>query len=166
MKRIISTLLFLAISLTLIGQSKNVKADKEAIKQVIENESRHFWARDFQSWKKLWVHSDYAVWIAASNDAIRQYDGWKAWSSNVKEFFAENPDPMPYDGKVTKEDYRFRIYRDGAWVSFIQNNKGTRTLETRIMEKKNGQWRIAMAQIIHDINESEEGHIEGPSGDQ
>lgn len=164
MKRILSSIFFLAISLTLTAQSKNLKAEQAAIRNVIENESKHFWARDYQSWKKLWVHSDYAIWIAASRDGVRQYDGWKAWSANVKEFFAENPEPMPYTGVVTKENYRFRVYGQGAWVSFVQNNKGTRTLETRILEKRNGQWKIAMVEIIHNVNE--EGTIEGPDGDR
>lgn len=164
MKRILTSLFLLAISFTLLAQSQNMKAEQAAIKDVIENESKHFWARDFQSWKKLWVHADYAVWLAASRDGIRQYQGWKAWSDNVKEFFAENPEPKTYIGEVTKTDYRFRIYGDGAWVSFVQDNEGTGTLETRILEKRNGKWRIAMAQIIHDANE--DLVIEGPEGER
>lgn len=157
----LSLLLCLGTQIFAQNNSNKNKAEEIAIKNTIEMESRHFWARDFQSWKKTWVHTDYAVWIAASRDGIRQYDGWKAWSTNVKNFFAENPDPLPYDGDVSKKDYRFRIYGNGAWVSFIQMNKGTRTLETRILEKRNGQWKIAMAEIIHDINKEMETEPEG-----
>lgn len=155
--------LLLCISIQVFAQQTASQQQKEetAIKTMIEMESRYFWARDFQNWKKAWVHADYAVWIAASRDGIRQYDGWKSWSDNVKTFFEENPDPIPYDENVTKTEYRFRIYGNGAWVSFIQVNSGTRTLETRIMEKHNGQWKIAMAEIIHDINETVVEEIQG-----
>lgn len=164
MIRYLTLSLLVCLGTQIFAQNNNKqKAEETAIRNTIEMESRHFWARDFQAWKKTWVHADYSVWIAASRDGIRQYDGWKAWSANVKNFFAENPNPMPYDGDVSKKDYRFRIYGNGAWVSFTQDNKGTRTLETRILEKRNGQWKIAMAEIIHDINKETE---EEPEGDR
>lgn len=137
------------------GNSQNSRFDKDerAIQQVIEDESKYFWARDFKNWQKQWIHKPYVVWSAASDAGVRQYHGWKAWEKEVMGLFAESPDPMPYDNVVKKENYVFRIYENGAWVSFEQFNEGIHSYETRIMEKNGGKWRIAAVQLFYDANE-------------
>ena len=122
--------------------------------QVIEDESKHFWGRDLKNWKKCYVHEDYVTWAAATRDGVRQYNGWKSWYKEVKNLFKESPEPQPYDGIVKKYDYNFRIYDAGAWVSFKQEDNGTVTYETRILEKVNGEWKIALVQLFFDTNET------------
>jgi hypothetical protein len=146
---------FFICSVLFTGHSQEMKLSKEeeAIKSVIEAESEHFWARDYDKWMDLWVHESYSVWTSASKSGVRRYDGWDAWSTEVKNLFKEDPDPQPYEGVVYKYNYRFRIYGKGAWVSFEQMNDGTKTYETRIMEKHGGKWKIAMVEVIYNINE-------------
>ena len=126
---------------------KSLTADERAIQEVIENESRYFWARDLKNWKKCYVQEDYTVWRASTRDGCRQYIGWKSWLNQVKDHFKES-DPEPYDGFVEKRDFKFRIYGDGAWVTFVQEDDGAITYETRILEKEKGQWKIAMVELI------------------
>ncbi|MCB0548946.1 MAG: nuclear transport factor 2 family protein [Phaeodactylibacter sp.] len=152
----IITALLIASSSIAFGQKKaSASSDEAAIKEVIEQESRTFWARDFKSWEKLWVHEPYTIWTAASNTGVRQYNGWNAWKEQVENLFAESPEAIPYDGDVKKHNFSFRIYGNGAWVTFEQDNKGTITYETRIMEKHGGKWKIAAVQLFFNTNEPE-----------
>ena len=153
LKSIFFATLFIFISAQVYTQSTKLTNEELAIQQVIENESKHFWGRDYKAWKKLYVHKPYVSWTSASRDGVRTYQGWKAWSGEVKKLFAESPDPMPYDGVVKKQNYQIRIYDKGAWVSFIQDNDGTKTMEIRILEKEKGNWKIAMVQLIFNANE-------------
>ncbi|MCB0585376.1 MAG: nuclear transport factor 2 family protein [Phaeodactylibacter sp.] len=148
------TALLIVSSSFAFGQKKT-SSDEEAIKQVIEQESRLFWARDFKNWQKVWVHEPYTIWTAASNTGVRQYIGWDAWKEQVENLFKESPEPVPYDEDVKKYDYTFRVYGDGAWVSFEQDNKGTTTYETRLLEKHGGKWKIAAVQLFFNANEPE-----------
>ena len=145
-------LLTLSSNLLPAQEKKNFTAEEKTIMEVIEMESRYFWARDLKNWKKLYVHEPYVVWTSSSQDGVRRYEGWKTWLNQVKTLFDQSPDPIPYEGDVEKYDYLFRIYSNGAWVSFKQKNLGTTTFETRILEKVNGKWKIAMVQLIFDVN--------------
>lgn len=147
------TVFLIGLLPTLFSQNEKLSRIEKDIVQVIENESRFFWARDYKNWKKTWVHTEYVSWTVSSRDGIRQYASWKSWKNEVKSLFETNPEALPYDGEVKKYDYEIRIYGDGAWVSFEQDNKGVITRELRIMEKHRGVWKIAMAQIFHDVNE-------------
>jgi len=140
----------LLFSVASYGQESKLNKEEMAIQETIENESKYFWARDFKKWKKQWVQAPYVIWTAASEAGVRQYHGWKAWEKEVMQLFEESPEPMPYDGVVEKKDYKFRIYGEGAWVSFTQQNENTTTYETRILEKKGGKWRIAAVQLFYD----------------
>ena len=152
-----SLIFFLAININYGQAQKNSLSKEEAtIKKVIENESKYFWARKLDKWKSTWVQEPYIVWTAATQDGVRQYKGWEAWLNQVEDFFKTSPEPMPYKKAVKKYDYKFRIYGNGAWVSFTQENEGTKTIETRIMEKINGEWKIAMVELIFDANQDED----------
>ena len=113
-------------------------------------------AGNWKNGKKLYVHEDYVCWTAATRDGVRRYEGWDAWLQEVEKLFAESPEPQPYKEVVKKEGYVIRIYGSGAWVSFTQDNDGTKTTETRIMEKVDGKWKIAMVQLIFNANEAGE----------
>lgn len=163
MKPLFSILLFLILTGTL-GYSQTTETytkEEKAILKVIESESEYFWGRNYDKWAALYVRAPYTVWTSASRDGVRRYNGWEEWSGQVKQLFENDPEPQPYKGVVHKYNYSFRIYGKGAWVSFEQMNDGTKTLETRIMEKENGKWKIAMVEVIYHVNEpvSEEENI-------
>lgn len=60
----------------------------------------------------------------------------------MKTFIEEHPEPEPVPTLV--DDIDVRLYENGAWVSYEQQDslRGLKR-ETRLMEKVNGQWRIA-----------------------
>lgn len=155
----IPILLILSSALA-FGQKQKASAEEEKIKQLIEQESRYFWARDFKNWKKLWVHEPYIIWTAASNSGVNQHSGWEAWEKEVLSLFEESPEPIPYDGDVKKYNYHIRIYGGGAWATFEQDNKGTVTYESRILEKQGGKWKVAAVQLFFNTNDPEGTPVE------
>lgn len=160
----LSVFFLCSVFFTAHAQDTKLTKEEEAIKAVIEVESEYFWGRNYDKWADLYVHEPYVVWTSASKSGVRRYDGWKAWNSEVQNLFKEDPEPQPYEGVVYKYNYNFRIYGKGAWVSFEQMNDGTKTYETRIMEKQGGKWKIAMVEVIYNVNEPLEEDTE--TGDQ
>ena len=147
-----------------LSQSVAASVEEEAIKEVIEKESEYFWGRDLKNWKKCYVHKPYVVWTSATRDGVTRYAGWETWLSEVKQLFSQSPVPIPYE-QVRKYNYHFRIYGDGAWVSFEQEDGGMKTIETRILEKEKGTWKIAMVQVIFNVNETQSDPEGGAVGD-
>jgi hypothetical protein len=151
------TTLFLVFAFTAaIAQDKPLSKDEAAIREVIENESKYYWGRNYDKWQALYVHAPYVAWTAASKYGVTRHQGWDDWSKEVKTFFKSSPKPQEYEGVVYKYNYHTRIYGNGAWVSFEQMNDGTKTWETRIMEKQDGKWKIAMVELIFNANETQE----------
>lgn len=150
-------LLLVSVAIPGVAQQTVLSKEEMAIKNVIESESKHFWGRDYEGWASLYVHAPYTSWTSATKDGVRHFTGWESWSNQVKELFQSDPKPQEYEGVVFKYNYKFRIYKNGAWVSFEQMNGGTKTLENRIMEKENGQWKIAMVEVVYNANEQMTG---------
>ena len=70
----------------------------------------------------------------------------------MEKAMAENPKPNLTPAKLVRERLNVRIYADVAWVTFEQHGISTGephfdmpglSYETRILEKHNGQWRVA-----------------------
>lgn len=161
-KAILFSLLFTVLgTVVLRAQEKEFSGEEKKIMQVIEDESKHFWGRNFEAWSALYVHQPYVVWSASTQSGVRIFQGWNAWQKEVKTYFTNDPDPQPYEGVVYKYNYIFRIYKNGAWVAFQQMNNGTKTFETRILEKERGQWKIAMVQLMYNANEEDDSLTEG-----
>jgi len=59
----------------------------------------------------------------------------------------EHPEPDPLPALV--DSIEARLYGKGAWASYEQNDpKRGLKRETRLMEKENGQWKIAGMQTV------------------
>lgn len=154
--QILFTAGLLLVAVTLNGQSKAAAftADEAAIKDVIENESKYFWGRDFKNWKKNWLQTDYIRWTVATKDGVRQLVGWDAWKQEVEKLFEQSPKPQPYD-HVKKSNYQFRIYGDGALVIFDQE-ADTKSRELRVLEKEKGKWKIVVVEAIYNFDGMEQ----------
>jgi len=125
---------------------------KEAVLKF-KNESKYFWGRNYDKWQDTYVHAPYISRMTATKDGVHYLQGWVDWNDEVKELSRTDPDPQEYEGVVYKYNYIFRIYGKGAWVSFEQMDNGTKTLETRILEKVNGKWKIVMVGLVYDANQ-------------
>jgi len=139
------------------NQSVNSEQEKKAILETINNETKAAFERNYESWKEKWVHDPTITktYINYVDSSFSESVGWDEISNFVKTFIEEHPEPEPVPRLV--DDVDVRLYRNGAWVSFEQRDslRGLKR-ETRLMEKINGQWRIAgMHTTIYGFNKGE-----------
>jgi len=127
-----------------VQQSVNFEQEKRAIIETLNNETKAAFQRDYESWREKWVHDPTITktYINFSDSSFSESIGWDEISNFVKTYIEEHPDPEPVPALVDEVDVR--LYGNGAWVTYQQNDslRGLKR-ETRLMEKVNGKWRIA-----------------------
>lgn len=115
-------------------------AEETAIKKVIEDETKHFMARDYDQWATCYVQSPMALlsWTSPSTyaDSYHVAQGWKEISASTKAYFADNP---ATENLPTKSDYQFKVADKMAFVTFTENKNPH---QTRVLEKVDGKWKI------------------------
>ncbi|MEO0723389.1 MAG: hypothetical protein AAFZ63_02530 [Bacteroidota bacterium] len=130
-------------------QIENFEEEKAAILQVLNDETKAAFDRDYQSWKDKWVHEKYVTktYMNFADSTMTETLGWNEIDEFVRTYIEEHPEPAPLPTLVDAIDVR--LYGNGAWVSYEQNDseRGLKR-ETRLMEKENGQWKIAGMQTI------------------
>lgn len=131
------------------NQLAQFEEEKAAILKVLNDETKAAFNRDYQSWKEKWVHEKYVTktYINFADSTMTETLGWNDINEFVKNYIAEHPEPSPLPTLVDKIDVR--LYDNGAWVNYEQNDseRGLKR-ETRLMEKENGQWKIAGMQTV------------------
>ncbi|MDZ4746976.1 MAG: hypothetical protein SH808_00700 [Saprospiraceae bacterium] len=127
-------------------------SETDAIMSVIENETSCFYARDYNCWKAHYAHVDYA--FQSWNNADGTFDakvGWGEINSKAGKFIQDNPVPPGGSShpKVERRNVKVKFFNSGlAYLSWNQYNINpamkmyTPSLETRIMEKIGGAWKI------------------------
>ncbi|WP_340202124.1 hypothetical protein [Ascidiimonas sp. W6] len=138
----------------LANSSANFEKEKNAIIETLNNETKAAFQRDYESWKEKWVHDSTITktYINFVDNSSTESIGWQEISNFVKTFIEKHPEPEPIPTLV--HDIDVRLYENGAWVSFEQQDslRGLKR-ETRLMEKENGQWKIAgMHTTIYGFN--------------
>lgn len=125
-------------------QSPDFEQEKTAIIATLNDETKAAFQRDYESWTKKWVQDPTITktYINFPENSFTESIGWKEISGFVKTFIEEHPEPEPLPTLLNDVDVR--LYGNGAWVSYEQQDsvRGLKR-ETRLMEKINGQWRIA-----------------------
>lgn len=128
------------------------ETEKQAIREVIDNETLTYYRQDFEAWKDNFITEDYfrehAYWEGYP-EKVRYYYGFDTLARLKQEQFEKNR--TVWRGSEQKKTHEnFRIYPDVAWYSFEQESYeyGTgrflgRSVELRILEKKQGKWKIA-----------------------
>ena len=128
------------------------EAEKEAILKVLQAESEAFWNKDFDSYASHWAHEDYirtiGWWQAGGVTVV---EGWEERGRRTKAHMEESPEANETATEVRRKNVNLRIYDEVAWMTFDQYGIDTGdtlmdmaglSLETRIFEKKDGQWKI------------------------
>lgn len=118
--------------------------EKAAILKTLNNETKAAFKRDYESWQDKWVHDPEMTktYLDFSEDTFSESIGWAEISGFVKAFFEAHPEPEPVPELLS--DINVRLYGNGAWVTYKQKDslRGLKR-ETRLMEKVNGEWKIA-----------------------
>jgi hypothetical protein len=135
------------------GTPIDFEKEKEAIMAVIDGESAAFWNKDYEKWASYWVHESYIRTMGWWQDGgVTVVEGWDDRAKRTREHMEASPEPNPTASNVRRENINIRIFEDVAWLTFDQYGTDTGdslmdmpglSRESRILEKHDGQWRIA-----------------------
>lgn len=132
-----------------VSSTDNVEIEKKAILKTLNDETKSAFNRDYQGWRENWVHEKYAskTYMNFADNTMTETLGWEEISNFVKTYIEEHPEPEPIPRLL--DNIEVRLYENGAWVNFVQEDaeRGLKR-ETRLMEKVNGKWKIAGMQTI------------------
>jgi hypothetical protein len=124
-----------------------LSTEEMAIKTVIENETEFFFQNKYDKWAECVAQDTmtYFTYISpyTSKKGIWEAKGWEEVSKSVKKTMKEK---KPTGDYPAKSNYQFRINGNMAFVTF---QEGSNLEGTRIMEKKNGQWRILRMEALN-----------------
>ena len=151
---LITMVLFVATS---CQEIIDIEKEKEAIKGVIEEESKAFIARDYDRLAATYVQDETNIRLGASKTRYGYHVGWKEIGSTFKELFKNIPDSRPR--KLQLSNYKIKVYKESAWAIF-NNEEGN--IGVRFLEKVNGEWKIVfLSAIMASTYEEEIGEVEG-----
>ncbi|MFY0591014.1 nuclear transport factor 2 family protein [Roseivirga sp.] len=122
----------------------NFETEKAEILHTINSETAAAFNRNYELWKSYWVQKAYVTktYINFSDSTSTETLGWEKVDDFVRVYIEEHPEPEPLPKSIT--DIEVRLYNSGAFVNYEVNDIGKRKKrETRLMEKENGQWKIA-----------------------
>jgi len=127
----------------------NFEKEKAAILDVLNNETKAAFSRDYPAWKEKWVQEPYVTktYMNFADTSMTETLGWKKIDDFVRTYIEDHPEPDSLPTLI--DDIEVRLYETGAWVSYKQNDveRGLKR-ETRLMEKVNNQWKIAGMQTV------------------
>ena len=140
-KLILMLLLFCTVGLF----AQDMTSAEKDIKEVIENETKMYNARDYDGWAATWAHSPAIYWSVAGPEWSKEVKGWEALSMDTKKYFEKNPDPVKYLPKKT--DYEFSVNGNMAFVTFHENGN----MSTRVLAKKKGAWKLMRMGVVETV---------------
>ncbi len=129
-----------------------LEREKAAIRRVVDLETTAYYQQDFPTWRSTFLDTSYfrsyGYWEGYP-EKVRVYNGFDALEAFKKKQFVENR--TLWQGSVEeKSNENFRIYPGVAWYTYDQVSYDLKTrkllgksVETRILEKHDGQWKIA-----------------------
>ena len=121
-----------------------LEREKAAILAVLNGETAAAFQRDYPRWRTHWVHADYVTktYINFAEGTATESLGWTEIDDFVRTYIEAHPEPDPLPELL--DEIEVRLLGNGAWVSYeqIDATRG-RKRETRLMERIDGQWKIA-----------------------
>lgn len=137
------------LSLSSIAQKMT---EEQAIKAVIERETKAYFSIDYDNWMNSWSHVPYAYWSYADTAGINYYVGWKAIQIGFNDYFIST---KPSAIEVDRTWEHLRIYKDGAYARFrqtviVDGVPGPEQTEIRVLEKdkKDKEWKIVLVGVL------------------
>lgn len=114
--------------------------EEQAIKQVIEDETKYFNLRNYEKWSDCVAKDPMTVfsWTTPflGENSVFEAKGWEEVSAKMKQMM----DNQPVNENLPKKyDYQFKVGGNMAYVNFLE---GDGTHETRVLEKRDGKWKI------------------------
>ncbi len=141
----------LMLCLTIPMEAQKKSNDVEAIKALIERETKAFFEIDYKTWADSWSHVPYAFWSFADTTDVNSFSGWDQIEKGFAEYFRTS---KPSTAKIERTwlGLEVKVYGNGAYVRFNQHVKDDSQrppqAEVRVLEKINGQWKIVCVAVI------------------
>lgn len=133
------------------AQKKITKANEvDAIKTVIEQETKAFFGVDYKTWMESWVHTPSAYWSYADTSGINYYEGWNAIEIGFTDYFVTT---KPSDIRIERTWQEVKVYGNGAYARFKQRLvtdgiPGPEQVEIRVLEKDKNNWKILLVGVL------------------
>lgn len=140
--------------------------EEEAIKTSIINETEYWLDRNLAAWSGGFVHEPYLTWTVTNGGEpgdVLTMRGWEALKTFMTGWFESQNKEFPKEmrkSKVTREQWQIQIRGNVAYVSYNQHSENEEkktksdTTETRVLEKTNGKWKIAMQATLMDFKDA------------
>lgn len=130
---------------TTFTKTNNSSSEEEAIKKVIMNETRSWEQRDYGGMSDAWVPENYVLLLYSSPYTYVESYGWDSINNLMKECIESYKDPLKINFEWS--DWKFRVFDDCAFVTYVQKNKRANentyeSREVRFLEKNNGSWKF------------------------
>ncbi len=133
-------------------QTVDFEKEKTAIQAVIAKETESYYKQDFEAWKSTYLQSPafrkFGYWEGYPEKVVCSI-GFDTLAAEKKKQFDAN-ETLWQGSTEERQNENFRISNDMAWYTFEEYSyeKDTRkllgrALSTRILEKVNGEWKIA-----------------------
>jgi hypothetical protein len=135
--------------------------EKDAIKKVIETETASFLNVNKGAWESTWLNAPYAYWSYSDSTGTTFVEGFKEITKFFEEYFKTQTasrtidvaKPTDGDIKIERDWKEIRVYGNGAFTRHTQrvSNRKINMDETshiRVLEKKDGQWKIVCVGVI------------------
>jgi hypothetical protein len=125
--------------------STDRKSEEATITKLLEDET-HFAAKgDSANWASCWINSNEASFIITTADGAQVINDFNSLAQELRQV-------KPFELKLTRNNYKYAIGNEVAFVSFDQQDNwagaGRKTKETRTLKKMNGEWKIVHAAIV------------------
>ena len=150
MKRsFLAALMLVAFYNAATAQKDNM--DREAIRKVIDQETRAYFEQKYDLWASTWVQDATSFRMNASPFEVSRVSGWDKIKEGEKERM-QNATTYTEENMaryVNKFDYEYYINGDKATVFFKEGNTPAEAYdEMRLMVKQKGEWKINGLAII------------------
>ena len=128
------------------AQNVTSPEEQDEIKQVVADEAKFYYARNFEKWANCYRQTPQTYWAMIDREGgTTQKEGWDNINAFVSGYLKENPKAVKCSFK--RENYNFRkVNPTYIWVTFDQtktiSGKKDLSKETRILELIKSEWKI------------------------
>jgi hypothetical protein len=160
MKNLLLAFVVVAFAACTTSNSSNGPAEMEAVKAAIEQETNAFYKVDRAAWESSWVQANHAYWSYSDSTGTSYIEGWENIAKNFESYFKTQVANRNIDVAkpatelvIERANWEIRLYDGGAYARYTQKVKDNQidrdeTSQIRVMEKKDGVWKVAYVGII------------------
>jgi len=159
-KIILSFLPLLLLAGTSCQETVDFEKEKEAIKAVIENETKYHFERNWKEQSKSFLQDESLIVLMSGKNYWNFGVGWEDISKVYKEIHERNPDPT--NVKFQFSNFKIKVYEGTAWavsdevVHYDEDGPPTKYISVGFLEKVDGEWKLAYLSHVNTSSYEEE----------